>query len=100
MNKMIINPSIDLKELCSWWDDNGEEFKIIDSFGEEFVTINKETREVYNYGYNGMLSEWYNARILIEDNNLDTTLCFPHTIGRITFYTRQELESWVLSKQM
>lgn len=92
----IINPKIDIPTLCKGWkyDSANNEYTIIDSFGEEYVTINATTREFHHYGYIEMLNEWAREEIIVND-----AIDFPHTIGNITYRSRQELEEWVIKAQ-
>lgn len=98
---MYLKQSVNIDELCNGWEKENGYYIITDSFGEEYCSINITTREIDHYGYNGMLADWL-AQGWITCNQQEATedkIIFPQTIGDITFYSSNELITFVVSVQ-
>ena len=62
-------------------------FECLNRYGKEYA---EECENTCDY-----------AKVAKENKELkDNTLIFPHTIGNITFYTKQELVEWVEIQQI
>lgn len=105
MIKLYINSEVDIDKFCDGWEklDNGC-YKLTDSFGEEFIIINPLTREIFNEGYTGFISELIDTNVVIPvqqsiSNKTPTrnynTIKFPQTIDDITFYSKDDFLEWV-----
>lgn len=63
MSKFVkIKDDIDLKVLCSNWDDDGSRYSLEGPF-EEFCLISKDTRIVTQTGYNHMVYSWLEVNV-------------------------------------
>lgn len=60
MNRpMYVKDDVDLKELCYYFRELDDRF-INESVLGECITVMKNTREVWQYGYNGTVYSWWN----------------------------------------
>lgn len=112
MLKLYINSEVDIDKFCDGWEklDDGC-YKLTDSFGEEFIIINPLTREIFNEGYTGFISELIDANVAIVttptqqgiSNEIPTrnynTIKFPQTIDDITFYSKDDFLEWVYANR-
>lgn len=112
MLKLYVNSEVDIDKFCDGWEklDNGC-YKLTDSFGEEFIVINPLTREIFNEGYTGFISELIDANIAVVatpaqqgiSNKIPTrnynTIKFPQTIDDITFYSKDDFLEWVYANR-
>lgn len=109
MLKLYINSETNIDNFCNGWEklDSGC-YKLTDSFGEEFIIINPLTREVFNEGYTGFISELIEANVVIPvqqsiSNKTPTinynTIKFPQTIYDITFYSKDDFLEWVYANR-
>lgn len=59
MNRpMYVKDDVDLKELCYYFEELDDRF-INKSVFDECITVMKDTREVYQYGYDGTVYSWW-----------------------------------------
>ena len=96
--QLYVKANVPIKSICSGarWQDRGESFYMEDPEFDEWIEINKTTRAITNYGFTRFVEDLKIARfVTYEDESL--ILRFPHTIGDITFKSRQHLEEWVIS---
>ena len=114
MLKLYINSEVDIDKFCDGWEklDNGC-YKLTDSFGEEFIIINPLTREIFNEGYTGFISELIDTNVVtvatpVEQGISNTiiiptrdynTIKFPQTIDDITFYSKDDFLEWVYANR-
>lgn len=58
---MKIKDNVDLKDLCNGgrWKENETKYFIEDELFGEFLEIDKNTRKITNYGFNGVLNDLY-----------------------------------------
>lgn len=55
---MYVKDDVDLKELCYYFQELDDRFINQSEFGE-CITVMKDTREVYEYGYDGTVYSWW-----------------------------------------
>lgn len=59
LNRPIyVKDDVDLKELCYYFEELDDRF-INTSVFDEFITVRKDTREVWQYGYEGTVRSWW-----------------------------------------
>lgn len=95
---LYIRKGIDIDDLCRGWDDLDYCYRLTDGMGE-IIEVYKQERVIVNYGYTGLIGDWYNRNMLIDHKEDDSIMVFPHTIGNITFYNATELTEFILSRQ-
>lgn len=57
MYELYINGDIDLEKLCVGWKKEINSYELESQF-DEFITIDKNTRHVNQYGYNSLINKW------------------------------------------
>jgi hypothetical protein len=55
---IYVRDDVDLKELCYYFEELDDRFINKSEFGE-CITVMKDTREVYEYGYDGTVLSWW-----------------------------------------
>ena len=55
---IYVRDDVDLKELCCCFEELDDRF-ITKSAFDECITVMKDTREVYEYGYDGTVYSWW-----------------------------------------
>lgn len=63
MNRIKLRDNIDLNSVLEGFKDNGDFFELNGSF-DEFIMVNKFSREIIQYGYNGLVMHWYEEGLL------------------------------------
>ena len=61
--RVKINNDVDLSVLLRGFKENENSYDL-DSIFDEFISVNKNTREISQYGYNGLLTDWYQQGLL------------------------------------
>ena len=58
---MKIKDNINLEELCDGgrWQENEKKYFMEDEIFGEYLEIDKSTRKIVNYGFNGVLNDLY-----------------------------------------
>lgn len=74
---LYIQKHVDIDALCRCWVDYGEFYQLDD----------------------GMLNDFLDSGILTNDLNYENIVKFPQTIGKITFYSKEQLVDFVLRRQ-
>lgn len=67
MANIYLSDKINMNEYCKngRWIENEKSFYVEDDIFDEFLSINKNTREIYNVGFNGMLQEMISKGIAV-----------------------------------
>lgn len=114
---LILSPLIDINKFCgekgSRYEEHENYYEMNDSLFEEHLLIDKETREIRHYGFNGYIADMIQQKIFVETsyattqslyrfaNNEDNKdiITLPQTIGNITFRSKKELFDWIIRQQ-
>jgi hypothetical protein len=62
---VFIKDNVNLEILCKNWKENDQSYWLESPF-DEYITVNKTTREVFQEGYNGLIWDWYTAGYIEE----------------------------------
>jgi len=95
---LYVRRNIDIDNLCRGWEDNGFCYRLTDGMGE-IIEVHKADRAIVNYGYTGLINDWYMMNFITDRKEDNSVIIFPHTIGRFTFYNSDELIEYVLKTQ-
>lgn len=57
--------NVDLSKQLSSFKEIEKAYELVGPFGE-FCSVNKDTREISQYGYNGLMMNWYTLGLLEE----------------------------------
>jgi hypothetical protein len=52
-----------MEEECSGWINNGSTYELRSMF-DEYISVDKTTGEIEQYGYGGLVSDWFRAGLL------------------------------------
>lgn len=55
---LYVKKDIDLGVLCLGWEDLGYCYRLMDGMGE-IIEVYKHDGAIVNYGYNGLITDWY-----------------------------------------
>lgn len=61
--RIKISDNVNLSILLKGFKENDNSYDL-DSMFDEFMSINKNTREIKQYGYNGLLMDWYQQGLI------------------------------------
>lgn len=61
--KIKVKDNVDLSILLKGFKENDNSYDL-DSMFDEFISVDKTTREVKQYGYNGLLIDWYQQGLI------------------------------------
>lgn len=102
MNDVYLNDDVDIEELCKSFikDESTGCYKLESTLGE-YIIVNSNDRSIVECGYDGLLYSWADLGYIKgwTTKSDKEELAFPHTIGNITFYTKQELIDWCMEIQ-
>lgn len=56
--RIYVKDDVDLKELCYYFEELDDRFINTSQF-DECITVMKDTREVWQYGYDGTIYSWW-----------------------------------------
>lgn len=59
-----VKDGVNLKELCRGWEETETEYVRKDELFDEEIAVNKESRRIFHYGFNGLLCGWVEAGYL------------------------------------
>ena len=63
MNRIKLKDDVDLNNVLEGFKDNGDYFEMNSQF-DEFIRVDKLSREIIQYGYNGLVMHWYERGLL------------------------------------
>ena len=63
VNNVKFKEHVNLEDLLKGWKDNGDTYGI-DSPFDEFISVNKTTREISQYGYNAVVIDWHRQGLI------------------------------------
>lgn len=94
---LFLRKSVDIDALCCGWKDNGLCYQLADGMGE-IIEVYKADRSIINYGYIGLINDWYMQNYITYKKEDNLVMVFPKIIGKITFYNADELIEYVLNR--